>query len=91
MQALTLRVVLRSWSLELTVSTALVRGFPCSVFHLTSWLVCNADSSTVTGGLDVGPGGARVMFHADEGTSANVREPYTGAITINVAARTVSI
>lgn len=43
------------------------------------------------GGLDVGPGGARVMFHSDQGTSANVRVAHTGSITINVSARTVSI
>ncbi|KAF8317377.1 Arabinanase/levansucrase/invertase, partial [Clavulina sp. PMI_390] len=43
------------------------------------------------GGLDVGPGGVRVMFHADQGTSYVTRLTRTGVINIDVASRTVTI
>lgn len=35
------------------------------------------------GGLDVGPGGVRVLFHADKGTTADVRQMYAGTISIS--------
>ncbi|KAF8299287.1 glycoside hydrolase family 43 protein [Clavulina sp. PMI_390] len=54
-------------------------------------LVTGTDGLYSPGGLDVGPGGAKVMFHADQSTSADVRLTRTGAITINVGGRTVSI
>ncbi|KAF9016805.1 Arabinanase/levansucrase/invertase [Hymenopellis radicata] len=43
------------------------------------------------GGADVEPGGYRVMFHADQATSAAVRVARAGTLTFDVGARTVSI
>nr|AFW16060.1 putative beta-xylosidase [Phanerodontia chrysosporium] len=34
------------------------------------------------GGLDVGPGGVNVLFHADKGTTADVRQLYAGQIKV---------
>lgn len=34
------------------------------------------------GGLDVGPGGVNVVFHADLGTTANTRQMWVGQIEI---------
>ena len=43
------------------------------------------------GGLTVGPDASKVVFMGDEGDTANVREMWTGIITVNAAAGTVSI
>ncbi|KIP03386.1 glycoside hydrolase family 43 protein [Phlebiopsis gigantea 11061_1 CR5-6] len=34
------------------------------------------------GGLDIGPGGVNVVFHADLGTTVNTRQMYAGQVTI---------
>ena len=44
------------------------------------------------GGLDVGPGGVNVLFHADKvRADAGVRQMWAGQIRVDVGARTVSI
>jgi beta-xylosidase len=43
------------------------------------------------GGLTVGADGQHVVFHADQGTSSNVRQMYSGIINVNVGGRSVSI
>lgn len=35
------------------------------------------------GGLDVSVGGGQVVFHADQGTTSDVRQMYTGTISVN--------
>ena len=35
------------------------------------------------GGLDIGPGGVNVVFHADLGTTADTRQMYAGQVTIS--------
>ncbi|KAF8317376.1 hypothetical protein DL93DRAFT_2165636 [Clavulina sp. PMI_390] len=56
-----------------------------------SLLSTGIDGMCSPGGLDVGPDASRVMFHADQGTSANTRLVRTGTISIDVTSRTVSI
>lgn len=43
------------------------------------------------GGLSIASTGTQVVFHADEGTTADTRQMYTGNINVDVAGRSVSI
>ena len=43
------------------------------------------------GGLDVEPDASKVLFHAGKGKSADVRQMWTGQITVDVPGRKVSI
>ena len=54
-------------------------------------LVTGTDGLYSPGGLDVGPGGLRVLFHADKGMSADVRPLWAGEISIDVPSRIVTI
>ena len=59
----------------------------------TALLVTGSDGGRLysPGGLDVGPFGVNVLFHADLGTDYHTRQLWAGQLTVDVANRTVSI
>ena len=54
-------------------------------------LVTGTDKLYSPGGLTIAPDGQHVVFHADQGTTANVRQLHSGIVSINAGAGTVSI
>ena len=54
-------------------------------------LVTGTNGLYSPGGLDVSVDGTKVVFHADQGTTADVRQLYTSQITIGSSGTTVTV